>query len=102
MIRHISLFFIKEKKKNEKESLKKALEACTKKVGADAYVVGEDYMERPVRHMQGMPEFGDFIQIIDFPDEKNASEYPNHPAHLELMEKIGDAIEKVAAIDIRM
>ena len=34
MIRHISLFFIKEEKKNEKESLKKALEACTKKYGA--------------------------------------------------------------------
>lgn len=41
MIRHISLFFIKEEKKNEKESLKNALEACTKKVGQTLMSLGK-------------------------------------------------------------
>ena len=99
-IRHISIFFIKDEMKSKLPELLEDLKTCTEKVKAEAYMTGADCMPRPAGKIPGLPEFGDIVQVIDFETRVEAEQYPEHPAHKELMQKIGDAIEKVVAIDV--
>lgn len=103
MVRHISIFFIKEGKNDEEiRRLKKTLIDCTESIGAEMYVIGTDCLKRPEERFPGIPEFGDIVQILDFADRADAKAYPENPAHLKLMREIGNMIEKVAAIDIEI
>ena len=100
MVRHISIFFIKKEMRGNIPELLELFRKCTENVKAEAYMTGVDCMPRPADKMPGLPEFGDLVQIIDFSEQKEAEQYPDHPAHKVLMEKIGEAVEKVVAIDI--
>lgn len=104
MIRHISVFFFKEDKKEEHKRLFMARLAAmeTELDSLMDYQVGVDCMQRPPKGISGLPEFGDAAQIIDFVNEEDAFSYPNHPAHVNLMRDMSDYLEKVVAIDIRL
>lgn len=100
MIRHISIFFIKEEEKTKLPELSKALEKCTKEADAVSFMTGANCMPGSEEKIPGLPEFGDLVQVIDFADRMKAEQYPAHPAHQKLMQEIGDAVEKVVAIDV--
>ena len=100
MIRHISIFFIKEEKKSKLPELLEVLEKCTKEVDEVGFMTGANCMPGPDEKIPGLPEFGDLVQVIDFADRTEAEQYPTHPAHQKLMQEIGDAVEKVVAIDV--
>jgi len=103
MIKHISIFFLKDENKEEnKKSFVKMLEQLEEKLEhVTEYQVGCDYMKRPPKGLPGVPEFGDVVQIIDFENEIDASSYAMHPAHVELMKLSENMIEKAVAMDIR-
>lgn len=100
MIRHISIFFIKEEMKSKLPELLEILKTCTKNVNAASYMTDTDCMPRPTEKIPSLSEFGDMVQVIDFADRKEAEQYPAHPAHQKLMQEIGYAVDKVVAIDI--
>lgn len=104
MIRHISIFIFKQEEKEEHKRLfvarLKAME--TELVNVVDYHVAEDCMPRPPKGIQGVPEFGDVVQMIDFVDVQDVYEYPNHPAHVNLMQDMGDYLEKVVAMDVEI
>lgn len=100
MIRHISIFFVKEEQKERTEELLGKVKKYTAQTGAAAWTAGTDCMERPKEKFPGIPAFGDFVQIIDFIDEEEAVAYPHHPVHRKLMEEISYAVDKVVAIDV--
>ncbi|WP_371296783.1 Dabb family protein [Ruminococcus sp.] len=100
MIRHISIFFIKEEMKSKLPELLEILKTCTENVNAASYMTGIDCMPRPAEKIAGLPEFGDMVQVIDFADRKEAEQYSAHPAHQKLMQEIGYAVDKVVAIDV--
>lgn len=107
MIRHISVFFVKEKMKSQMEELVKQTQIWSEQAGAKTWAVGVNCMPKPPAEIaesdiqsSDLPLFGDFAQILDFEDEDAASAYPHHPAHRSLMKAIGTSIEKVVAIDI--
>ena len=104
MIRHISIFFFKEEKKEEHKRLFTARLVAmeTELDNLVDYQVGNDCMQRPPKGIAGLPEFGDAAQIIDFMNEEDAFSYPKHPAHINLMRDMSDYLEKVVAIDIRL
>ncbi len=103
MIRHISIFFLKEENKAEHKKLflERLIQMEGKLDHVAAYQVGTDCMERPPKGIPGVPEFGDVVQVIDFADEAAALAYPDHPAHVSLAEDMGAYLEKVVAMDIR-
>ena len=102
MIRHISVFFVREDKKSQIEDLVRQTRIWSEQAGAKAWTVGASCMPPPEKVMPGMPMFGDFAQVLDFEDADMAAAYPHHPAHKALMESIGAAIENVVAIDFEM
>lgn len=107
MIRHISIFFFREEQKEANmQSFEKRLEAMEAELERpEGYQVGRDCMERPPREqqgVQGIPEFGDLVQIIDFACEEDAVSYVDHPAHVSLLRDFGDTLEKVVAFDLRV
>ena len=99
MIRHISIFFIKEEMKSKLPKLLEILKTCTENVNVTSYMTGTDCMPIPAEKIPGLPEFGDMVQVIDFADRKE-EQYPTHPAHQKLMQEIGYAVDKVVAIDV--
>lgn len=102
MIRHISVFFIKESMKDQMDGLIETTRVCSSEVQAAAYVVGPNAAKLPedAPKSADLPDFGDFVQILDFNTPAEAAAYPVHPAHLKLMKSIGHAVEKVTAIDV--
>lgn len=103
MIRHISMFFMKDEKKETKELIIQKLRELENKLPhISGYAVGSDCMERPPGGMPGVPEFGDVVQIIDFETAEDAAAYPKNPGHIKLMEETGEYIEKVTAIDVEL
>ena len=104
MIRHISIFFLKEENKAEHQKI--FLERLTQMEGqlehVAAYQVGTDCMERPPKGIPGVPEFGDVVQIIDFTEEADAYGYAKHPAHVALAQDMDAYLEKVVAMDIKL
>ncbi len=128
MVRHISVFFVREDKKSQIEELVKQTRIWSEQAGAKAWTVGANCMPVPgdLGQKKGedqdvdkaatagndlneaakmaipkmnMPAFGDFAQVLDFEDADAAAAYPHHPAHKALMEAIGASVEKVVAID---
>lgn len=103
MVRHISIFFLKEENKADHQKLfierLRQMESELERLAG--YSVGTDCMERPPKGIPGVPEFGDFVQVIDFMEEADALAYPEHPAHVSLVKDMGEYLEKVVAIDIR-
>lgn len=128
MVRHISVFFIREDRKSQIEELVKQTRIWSEQAGAKAWTVGANCMPVPgdLEQKKGevqkldkaattgndlneaakmtipemnMPAFGDFAQVLDFEDADTAAAYPHHPAHKALMEAIGAAVDKVVAID---
>ena len=104
MVRHISIFFLKEEYKSTRmeyclEQLRKMEQSLDHTAG---YRVGADCMKRPPAGIPGVPEFGDLVQVIDFPEERFACIYAEHPAHIALTQAIGTYLEKVVAVDFRI
>ena len=128
MVRHISVFFVREDKKSQIEDLVKQTRIWSEQAGAKAWTTGANCMPLHVDLGQkkvenhdsdkaatfennlneaarvaipemNMPAFCDFAQVLDFEDADTAAAYPHHPAHKALMEAIGAAVEKVVAID---
>lgn len=128
MVRHISVFFVREDKKSQIEELVKQTRIWSEQAGAKAWTVGANCMPVPgdLEQKKGedqdadkaatagndlseaakmaipkmnMPAFGDFAQVLDFEDADAAAAYPHHPTHKALMEAIGVSVEKVVAID---
>lgn len=103
MVRHISMFFIKKEKKEARRLIIKKLQELEKKLGnITDYILGSDCMERFTREIPGVLEFGDIVQIIDFETVEEATAYPQNPGHIKLMEEVGEYVEKVTAIDIKL
>lgn len=103
MIRHISIFFLKEENKDENmEMMKIHLKELGRELkGVAAYTVGPHAGPKPPEG-PGVPEFGDLIQIIDFKTKEDAAAYPMHPGHQELMANTGAYIAKVVAMDVEL
>lgn len=105
MIRHISVFFLKEdsvdfkKAANIKKLEELLLEIPKKMEGIADYKVGINSSPLLPKGILEVPEFGDIVQIIDFNEEEAAKGYPRHPAHVEFIKQSKNIIEKVVAID---
>lgn len=104
MIRHISIFFLKENvSENEKAQALEALRHVGD--GMDDVLdcqAGADCMERPPKGLPGLPEFGNLVQVIDFKTREAAEGFASHPAHLKEMEQINAFVEKAAAADFEI
>lgn len=104
MIRHISIFFLKENVTDEEKA--RALNAARHVGdGMDSISdcrVGADCMDRPPKGLPGLPEFGDLVQVIDFKTREAAEGFASHPAHLKEMEQINDLVAKVVAVDFEI
>lgn len=107
MIRHISMFFLKDEKeelrRQNAERLVKLLENLLDEIPEILRgTVGSNLSIPPQVLEKSAPAFADVVQIIDFKDRKAANEYPSHPAHLRLLELTDDWMEQVAAIDFEI
>lgn len=104
MVRHISIFFLQEEKKKENsKKLKQMLEELGDKLsGISSYYVGYQIGSNPSAKVEGMPEFGDLVQMIDFDNMQFAAAYPSNPEHLHLVEESKGLISRVVAIDVDM
>lgn len=104
MIRHISIFYLKEETTEaQAESVLELLKSVeTRLEDVAAYHVGKDCMQRPPKGLPNLPKFGQLVQVIDFKTRQAAESYPGHPAHLATVEQAGPYIEKVAGIDFEI
>lgn len=104
MIRHISIFFLKDenKEKNIPELREKLVRLGGELTGVLAYHVGTHTGPKPPKGAPGAPEFGDLVQMIDFADAAAAGAYPGHPGHLALVEATGGYVERVVAMDVEL
>ncbi len=108
MVKHISVFFIKEQangnsKKENIEYIKDLLNAIPDKMDKIVNcIVGKNIAETPDLGIKEGPEFGDLIQILDFETFEDAKAYPTHVSHIDLLIKTKDLMEKVVAIDIEI
>lgn len=104
MIRHISIFFLKENVTEEEKA--RALDAARHVGdGMDSILdcrAGADCMERPPKGLPGLPEFGDLVQVIDFKTREGAEGFASHPAHLKEMEQMDGLVAKVVAADFEI
>lgn len=102
MIRHISIFYVKKNTDYEKniECLERELQRMEPQIeGAAEYYSGKNLTRIP-ENMEGIPLFGDCVQVIDFLSQEYADLYPASEAHIALQKKVGGLIEKVAAADL--
>lgn len=104
MIRHISMFFLKEDDKELRIKKAEDLVFLLKKLPDEIpeitqCTVGMNLTVPPQILSEGAPLFGDVVQIIDFAEPEAVYHYPVHPAHLRLIELTDEWIEQVTAID---
>ncbi|HIS46315.1 MAG TPA: DUF3502 domain-containing protein [Candidatus Scybalocola faecigallinarum] len=96
MIRHISIFFLKENvSENEKAQALEALRHVGD--GMDDVLdcqAGADCMERPPKGLPGLPEFGNLVQVIDF---KTRVMYVKSPAGEDYIDQM-QAMEDEATV----
>lgn len=98
MIRHISIFTLKNKE--EKEGLIARLEEVGNNCSLIVrFQVGAHIGEKPPVGLEG-PHFGDVVQIIDFLTEEDAKMYPMSKEHLDLF-KYGPKMEEVTVIEFK-
>lgn len=104
MIRHISVFFFKKDTSEEsKEMVENLMEELGNKLnGVRSYAVGKNCANMPPKGMPGVPEFGDFVQVIDFDDSEMANSYAFNSEHLEVVKRTSEFFEKVVAIDFEL
>lgn len=95
MIKHVSVFTLKEKSKINKfvEMLEEVGKSCSLIVRSE---VGVNMSEQP----KVGPHFGDIIQIIEFNNEEDLIAYPTSKEHQKLLVE-GPEMETVTAIDYR-
>lgn len=105
MIKHISMFSFKkgEATRGNIDAFKKMLQQMPQKVPS---IISSEVMEDIGLVSQSIEipnvAFCTLIQVITFADVKDASEYPNSSAHIELS-VFGDKILKnVASIDLEI
>ncbi|MDO5136352.1 MAG: Dabb family protein [Eubacteriales bacterium] len=102
MIKHIAIYFLKEKDREENLAiLEKRLHRMEKEIPfAVAFYSGADCIRRMHRGVPGVPEIGDFAHVIDFRDEADVRKYSICPAHLSMVDDVAESLEKVVGIDI--
>ena len=94
MIRHISIFTLKDK--NDLERVYEYVEECGEKLQCSSYRVYRFFgFQPPV----DMPVYGDIMQEIVFETEEQAAAYPDDPAHIELSKKTENLFCFVTAFD---
>ena len=103
MVRHVSIFFLKEQTQENIEKMLQALRRAT-----DAYpgvvhstVAQAIAPERALPRGQG-PAFGDVVQIIEFDSLRRAEDYPMSPAHLALMQETSELVQNVSVVDFEI
>lgn len=106
MIRHISIFFLKEGKDGKKdENINRMVELLNevekKMPRLNDYMVGKNVAQFLPEEVVNGPEFGDVVQIIDFPNDEQAKAYVFQPVHEELQQKSNDIVEKVVVFDLK-
>ena len=104
MVRHISVFFLKkDATQGEKEFVEKSLRELEGQLTeAACYWVGKSCVAPPPAEDVGTPDFGDFVQVIEFETHEAATEYPMHPGHQMLKDKIASVVERVVAIEVEI
>lgn len=98
-IRHISVFFLKERTMKNLDTLIRGLEQVGKEYPNLLNQAGEGILPDAMPPAGAGPAFGDVVHIIDFAAPADAAAYPASSAHLELMEKTNHLIDHVVAID---
>ena len=95
MIRHVSVFTLKDKSQiNNFIELLKEIDKCP-------LVVNNQFGVNITNTIKDGPDFGDVIQLIDFNSQEELDAYPTSQAHLKLINE-GPEMEKVTAIDYRL
>lgn len=97
MIRHISIFTLKDKTQidNYVKMLNEVAEECDLIVNSH---VGVNITK--VVEVKG-PDFGDVIQTVDFNTKADLDAYPKSKEHMRLFNE-GPEMEKVTAIDFEI
>lgn len=101
MVRHISIFYLKENlTENQVNYILDLLEQLQFNLDSvKDYQVGQNCMTLPQASTKNSPLFGNVAQVINFTTMEAAKAYPSHPAHLQLMTDISSYIKQVAVID---
>lgn len=96
MIRHVSVFTLKDKNRIDDfiVLLNEVGQTCPLIINSQ---VGKNIATLPPKGLEG-PDFGDVIQMIDFASKDDADLYPQSKEHLMLFHD-GPEMEKVTAID---
>ena len=99
MIRHVSVFTLKDKNKIDDfiVLLNGVGQTCPLIVNSQ---VGKNIAHLPPEGLEG-PDFGDVIQLIDFQSKEDADLYPQSKEHLKLFHD-GPEMLKVTAIDFEL
>ncbi|MFQ6792066.1 MAG: Dabb family protein [Thomasclavelia sp.] len=96
MIRHISIFTLKDKQKinDFMDLLNEISDKCPLIIN---FEIGKHVNKNEPVNDYG-PHFGDVIQLIDFKNQLDADAYPQSKEHIYLIEN-GPLMEEVTAID---
>lgn len=101
-IRHISVFFLKERTPENMETLVKGFEKVGESYPNLLNQAGKGLLPDAPPPAGAGPDFGDVVHIIDFPNPEDAAAYPTSPAHLALMKETNHLIDRVVAIDYQL
>ena len=104
MIRHISIFFLKDGvTKEEKGHVEIALgELKNELTGIADYRTGTNCLPPPPLGAANAPRFGDLVQVIDFVSREEAKNYPGHSGHRKLLEATSAYMKEVIAVDFEL
>lgn len=107
MIRHISIFQLKKEtgrsyQKHAQELVELLLQVAVELPEALHYKAAVSVAVPAKELPKGAPVFGDVVQCMDFADLQTALQYPDHPAHIRLMEDTKEWVEQVTVIEFEV
>ena len=92
MIKHVSVFTLKDKKEIEK------MLEMLEEVSHCPLIIHSEVGANVTKHEGPGPHFGDIIQILTFKDQADLDAYPSTSEHMKLFLE-GPEMETVTAID---